>query len=144
MKRIANFPIDHLLGTPFTDIVEAIKRKSSNEIMQAEQLVANYEKDVKEPLCHSYENFKTRQAEIFDVSYKEAEKILRAESRLSAHYEEYWKTSTEFEKSLKSYREARDDQADPTDYKLSGLFSRLNRQMWGNEERGKSCDSLSR
>lgn len=25
MKRIANFPIDHLLGTPFTDIVEAIK-----------------------------------------------------------------------------------------------------------------------
>ena len=76
--------------------------------MQYEQLVANYEKDVKEPLLQQFEEFKMKQTEIFDKTYKEAEKILRAESRLSTHYEEYWKTSAEFEKSLKSYQEARD------------------------------------
>ncbi len=32
LKRIGNFEIDHLMSTPFTEIVEGIKRKSMNEI----------------------------------------------------------------------------------------------------------------
>lgn len=105
----------------------------------------NYEKDIKDELLNTIRDYEDKQVSSFESAKKEVERILEAESVLCHNYEEYWKTSDEFEKSLDKYLDFKAIQTPNSSlYMMEKLFKEMNVRMCNNETRAKGCDILSR
>lgn len=144
LQGLFNFNTKNLDNSPFSDIVNAMKRKSKNEVEQYQSFVENLVNDVAYPFKDSMILFETKSKKLFSTIKADIFNLFNNLDRFKKIRWQYEDSSEEFVKSILSYInfKLQATEASSTTYKQK-LFETVGNKLLNNEDKTSDLVELN-